>query len=110
MAAAAPPDPNSIAAMAFTIASSKYLFTCTSSLSPLRLRVLIMNSRASASRGAGSRGRRTMDLSSGSPGTTSQWSNTDRLKQHQDREKFQSTKCEHNRFHKMEGKHCRSCV
>ena len=39
-------------------------------------RVLTMNSRASDCTGAGSSGRSTMLLSSGSPGTICQWSKT----------------------------------
>eukprot|EP00850_Spirogloea_muscicola_P018282 SM000166S02463 [mRNA] locus=s166:132546:136017:+ [translate_table: standard] len=43
-----------------------------------RRRVFTMNSRARCGAGAGSRGRSTMLLSNGSPGTTAQWSKTDR--------------------------------
>lgn len=45
----------------------------------LRL-VFTMNSRARCCIGAGSRGRKTMLLSRGSPGTMAQWSNTERQK------------------------------
>lgn len=52
-----------------SIGSSKYLLIDTSSLIPFLLRVLTINSLASAFVGAGSKGRRMMDLSRGSPGT-----------------------------------------
>mmetsp|Transcript_10021 Transcript_10021/g.37964 ORF Transcript_10021/g.37964 Transcript_10021/m.37964 type:complete len:208 (+) Transcript_10021:1159-1782(+) len=54
-------------------ASSKKVFTATSSVSPFRLRVLTMKSRARCGGGDGSSGCKTMLRSSGSPGTTAQW-------------------------------------
>mmetsp|Transcript_2622 Transcript_2622/g.10944 ORF Transcript_2622/g.10944 Transcript_2622/m.10944 type:complete len:330 (+) Transcript_2622:745-1734(+) len=45
---------------------------------PFRRRVLTMNSRARCCAGEGSSGRSTMDRSSGSPGTTAQWSKYER--------------------------------
>uniref|UniRef100_A0A6B0U5B3 Secreted protein n=1 Tax=Ixodes ricinus TaxID=34613 RepID=A0A6B0U5B3_IXORI len=52
----------------------------TSSLSPFLLRVFIMNSLARCGAGCGSRGRITILLSRGSPGTICQWWNMDRQK------------------------------
>uniref|UniRef100_A0A915HWF6 Uncharacterized protein n=1 Tax=Romanomermis culicivorax TaxID=13658 RepID=A0A915HWF6_ROMCU len=49
--------------------SSKNLLMLTSSLKPLRRRVLIINSRAKCVAGCGSNGLMTTLLSSGSPGT-----------------------------------------
>lgn len=52
-----------------SMGSSKYLLIDTSSLMPFLLRVLTINSLARAFVGAGSKGRKMMDLSRGSPGT-----------------------------------------
>lgn len=62
----------SAAASSISIGSSKNLPTLTSSAIPLRLRVLITRSRASAAGGAGSSGASLTVLSNGSPGTTAQ--------------------------------------
>lgn len=61
-------------ARSWSISSLKNFSVLTSSLIPLRLRVLTMNSRARCCAGDGSSGRRTMDLSIGSPGTICQLS------------------------------------
>ena len=59
-----------------SMGSSKNLEIDTSSLRPFLLRVFTINSRARWGGGDGSNGRNTMSLSSGSPGTMFQWSNT----------------------------------
>ena len=62
------------------IGSSKNLLIDTSSDSPLRRLVLIINSRAKAVAGCASSGLMVIDLSNGSPGTICQWWNTERQK------------------------------
>ncbi len=59
------------------IGSSKNLLIETSSVRPLRLLVLIMNSLAKAVAGCASNGLIVIVLSRGSPGTICQWWNTD---------------------------------
>lgn len=65
------------ASRSWSMAGSKNFSVVTSSLIPLRLRVFTMNSLARCCAGDGSSGRRTMDLSMGSPGTICQLSKMD---------------------------------